>query len=64
MATNTDTLRDIYLAVAGREPITERQHDGPSHEPIDQRVSEFERELRDATQQDLDDALDVPIRVG
>lgn len=35
MATNTKTLRDLYLDVAGEETITEQQRDQFSHDPIE-----------------------------
>lgn len=35
MSTETESLRDLYLDVAGEETITEQQEDGPSHDPIE-----------------------------
>ncbi|SDJ73256.1 hypothetical protein SAMN05216226_10874 [Halovenus aranensis] len=55
MATNTDTLRDLYLDVAGEETITEQQRDQFSHDPIeDDEVATVSAAVEDG----LDGAVD------
>lgn len=59
MATKTDTLREIYLDVAGEETITEEQEEEPSRTPISEGETDLEREVSSAVLEDgLDDAVD------
>jgi len=59
MSTNTDTLRDIYLDVAGEETITEHQRDHPSLAPINEEEAEIEAEVSSVAMEDgLDDAVE------
>lgn len=59
MSAKTDSLRDIYLDVAGEETITERQQEDPSRDPIEGSVADLEREVRESARQDgLDEAVD------
>ena len=59
MSTDTESLRDIYLDVAGEETITESQEEEPSHDPIEEGESELEAEISSMLREDgLDDAVD------
>lgn len=58
MCRKADTLRELYVAVAGTEMTTEPQEESPSHEPLGEAATEFERTVSDATRQDgLADAV-------
>ncbi len=55
----TDDLRDIFLDVAEDGTFTERQEEGPSHDPIGEREAAIEAEVsRSARDDGLDDAVD------
>lgn len=59
MSTGTTSLKDIYLDVAGDDPITEAQEEGPSHDPIEEREAAMEEEVSSFVQDNgLDDAVD------
>ena len=65
MSAKTDSLRDLYLNVAGEEPITEPQEEGPSRDPIEAREADLEREISEFARQDgLEDALETPTAEG
>lgn len=56
MSADTDALRDLYVDVTGQETVTDRQEEGPSHDPIEDR----ERTLQEAVSQAItDDGLDA-----
>lgn len=52
MSKETDTLRELYLDVAGGEILTEPQEEGPSYDPVGEAETEFERAVSDAIRQD------------
>ncbi|MFB6299664.1 MAG: hypothetical protein ABEH65_05325 [Halobacteriales archaeon] len=59
MSTDTSTLKDIYLDVAGDDTLTEAQEEGPSHDPIEEREAAMEQEVSDFVRKSgLDDAVD------
>jgi hypothetical protein len=58
MSTTTDSLRDIYLDVAGEETITEHQQEDRSRDPIDDEEAELEAVVSSVAMEDgLDDAV-------
>ncbi len=58
MSTTTDSLRDIYLDVAGEETITEHQQEDRSRDPIDDEEAEIEAVVSSVAMEDgLDDAV-------
>lgn len=58
MSTTTDSLRDIYLDVAGEETITEHQQEDRSRDPIDDQEAELEAQVSAVAMEDgLDDAV-------
>lgn len=59
MTAKTDSLKNIYIDVAGDEPLTERQEEDPSREPMDEQVQSVENQVITAAKDDgLDDAVD------
>lgn len=59
MATNENSLTDIFLEVSEDGTITEHQVSGPSHDPIEDGTAALEREVRNTIQSDgLDDAVE------
>ena len=59
MSTQTDSLRELYLDIAGEETITEPQEEERSHAPIEAEEADFERELSDFLRRDgLTDAVE------
>lgn len=59
MSTNTESLRDLYLKVAGDQPIVETQEQDPSRDPVGEDESELEAEVSTLLREDgLDDAVD------
>lgn len=55
----TESLRDIYLEVAGEETITERQEEDTSRDPIDAGATELSAEVTQVLREDgLDDAVE------
>jgi hypothetical protein len=65
MSAKTESLRDLYLDVAGEETITERQEEGPSHEPIEEQDADLERKVSTFTREDgLDDVVEQPSTSG
>lgn len=59
MASNTDHLRDIFLDVAEDVTLTERQHEEPSRDPIEEGDAAIEADVWSATVNDgLEDAVD------
>jgi len=55
----TESLRDIYLEVAGEETITERQEEDTLRAPIGRGETELEEEVTQALREDgLDDAVE------
>lgn len=65
MSAKPDSLRDLYMDVAGEETITEPQENGPSHEPIDEHAVALERKVSTFTREDgLDDVVEQPSITG
>ncbi|MDY6818547.1 MAG: hypothetical protein SVG88_07795 [Halobacteriales archaeon] len=59
MSTDTSSLKDIYLDVAGDDPITESQQEEPSHDPIEESEAAMEEEVSTFVQENgLDDAVE------
>lgn len=59
MSTKTESLRDLYLDVAGEETITESQQEEPSHDPIEAGETELEAKVSEFVREDgLEDAVD------
>lgn len=59
MSAKTDTLRELYLDVAGAETITESQEEEPSREPIDGETAAIEADVSNSVREDgLADALE------
>lgn len=59
MASNTESLREIFLDVAGEKTITERQETHHSRDSIDDGGVELERTVSATVLEDgLDDAVD------
>lgn len=59
MTTKTDSLRNLYLEVAGDRPIVETQEQEPSRDPIGEDESELEAHVSTVLREDgLDDAVD------
>lgn len=59
MAAETDSLRELYLDVAGDETLTDSQEESPSHAPIEETETELERMVSDVLRDDgLADAVD------
>jgi hypothetical protein len=58
MSTKTESLRDLYLDVAGAETITESQREEPSHDPIEDGGTELGAEVAEFIREDgLEDAV-------
>jgi hypothetical protein len=58
MSVDTDSLRELYIDVAGAEVVTESQQEDPSHDPIGRSEAELEAEVSALVRQDgLDDAV-------
>lgn len=58
MSTKTESLKSIYLDIAGEQPLTERQEHGPSHDPQEEPDISREHELASITRTNgLEDAL-------
>lgn len=65
MSGETEELRDIFLDVAGEEPLTERQEADVSRDPIDEETAELEAEVSGIAREDgLTDAVDVEFEGG
>lgn len=59
MATNTQSLRDLFLEVTDNETITESQEEGPSRDPIGASEAAVGEEVSTFLQEDgLDDAVE------
>lgn len=57
MSTDTDSLRDLYLDVTGKEEVTETQAEEPSHDPIEDDETAM-AEVSDVVRRDgLEDAV-------
>lgn len=58
MSVDTDSLRDLYLDVAGEEVLIEPQQEEPSHDPIEGPEAKLEADVSAVARQDgLDDAV-------
>lgn len=58
MSVDTDSLRELYIDVAGEEVLTELQQEDPAHDPIGRAEAELEAEVSALVRQDgLDDAV-------
>jgi len=58
MATNTESLRDLYKDVADEEIITERQREQPSHDPIGDGEEALGETVSAVVEDGLDGAVD------
>ncbi len=59
MSAKTDSLKDIFINVAGDETLTESQEEDPSREPMDERDQSVENQVITAAKDDgLEDAVD------
>lgn len=59
MATNENSLTDIFLEVSDDGTITEYQESGPSHDPVEGNAVAVEQEVRNTIRSDgLDDAVE------
>lgn len=59
MSEETESLRDLYLDVAGGEMLTEPQEESPSHKPLRESETDIERSVSAAAHQDgLADAVE------
>jgi len=58
MSADTDSLRELYVDVAGEEVLTESQEEEPSHDPIESPEAELGAEVSAVARQDgLEDAV-------
>jgi len=58
MSVDTDSLRELYIDVAGEEVLTESQQEDPSHDPIGRSEAELEADVSALVRRDgLDDAV-------
>lgn len=59
MTDKTGELREIFLDVSDDGTVTERQEEGPSKAPVEQRDAEVAATVAESAREDgLDDAVD------
>lgn len=58
MSTNVDSLRDLYVEVAGDETLTEQQEDVGSREPIESDEDPADEVSKYARENGLEEALE------
>ena len=59
MSTDVDSLKEVYLNVAGDAPVIEQQQEEPSRDPVDTTQADLEEEVSAfAREHGLDDALE------